>query len=228
MQWLNEPGEWSENGSTITVRSDPESDFWRITNGGAVRDNGHFYFTNVWGDFNAQVRIQGDLNSRYDQMGLMLRFSDTLWMKCGVEYVEGTRYASVVVTREQSDWSVTDVTSGPNVLWFRVTTEGGTVLVAYSEDGSQFHLLREAYLKTGGSIDVRGDVRVTGRGRIHRNVRGLRRDPKPGRRRSRRGPRAMLPPSLEPRHGGRAPCTSALSGHEIDRLREDRTGDCPR
>ncbi len=154
MQWLHEPGEWSEEGLTLTVRSDPQTDFWRITNSGAIRDNGHFYYESVPGNFTALARVRGEFNSRYDQLGLMIRSSPKQWMKCGLEYVEGVRYASVVVTREQSDWSVQDVTSGPEELWFRVRREEGTLLVAFSEDGAHFHLLREAYLSTVDDVEV--------------------------------------------------------------------------
>lgn len=154
MQWLNEPAEWSEDGLTVVVQSDPGTDFWRITNSGVIRDNGHFYFEKVSGDFTALVRVHPEFKSLYDQLGLMVRVGPMHWMKCGLEFVEGIKYASVVVTRDQSDWSVRDVTAGAAQLWFRVRREGGTLLVAYSEDGAQFHLLREAYLSTADDLDV--------------------------------------------------------------------------
>ena len=113
MAWLNEPAEWARDGDALTVRADPGTDFWRTTHYGFIRDNGHCLARPWEGDFVASVLVDGDYRDRYDQAGLMVRLDETTWLKCGVEYVGGVHLASVVVTRDVSDWSVAPLPPDP-------------------------------------------------------------------------------------------------------------------
>ena len=90
MLWHHEPPAWRRDGDTITISAVAGTDFWRKTHDGGIRDNGHFYYQPVRGDFTAEVHVRGDYRSQYDQAGLMLRQDETCWLKCGVEYVDGT------------------------------------------------------------------------------------------------------------------------------------------
>jgi uncharacterized protein len=65
-------------------------------------------------------------------------------MKCGIEFVEGVQYASAVVTRERSDWSVAPLIGQPEALWMKVCRTGGTIEVKYSLDGEHYTMLRLA------------------------------------------------------------------------------------
>ena len=49
------------------------TDFWRKTHYGFIRDNGHFGYVAVQGDFSAEVKVMGGYRDLYDQAGLMLR-----------------------------------------------------------------------------------------------------------------------------------------------------------
>jgi regulation of enolase protein 1 (concanavalin A-like superfamily) len=136
MQWINPPAVWQHDGNQIIVTSDAKTDFWRKTHYGFIRDNGHVY----------AGQVSGQYATLYDQAGLMVRQDETTWMKCGIEYVEGVQYASAVVTRDYSDWSVSPLDGSPAAFWLRVKREGGSLEVEYSLDGSAYTLLRVAYL----------------------------------------------------------------------------------
>ena len=146
MQWINEPPIWQHTGDVITVTSGPKSDFWRKTHYGFIRDNGHVYAEQVTGDFTATVKVAGQYAALYDQAGMMVRQDETTWMKCGIEYVEGVQYASAVVTRDYSDWSVSPLEGSPAAFWLRIKREGGSLEVEYSLDGAAYTLLRVTYL----------------------------------------------------------------------------------
>ena len=146
MEWHNEPPSWSILDSAIAVTSAHGSDFWRKTHYGFIRDNGHFYFQPVQGDFVCEVKFAGQYQSLYDQAGLMVRADETTWMKTGIEYVEGVQHVSAVVTRDYSDWSVVPLPQNPPALWLRVTRQGGSIEVHYSLDGVQYSLLRVTFL----------------------------------------------------------------------------------
>jgi regulation of enolase protein 1 (concanavalin A-like superfamily) len=152
--WLNPPSTWKIQEDQLLVDVSPETDFWRKTHYGFIRDSGHFFFTTVPGDFSIQVRIRGHYASLYDQGGLMLRASGEYWMKCGIEYVDGTQQASVVVTNDYSDWSVTPLVANPTDVWFRVKKQECSLEVFYSLDGADFAMLRTAYLQCPRTLDV--------------------------------------------------------------------------
>lgn len=153
MQWFNEPPEWRLDGNTLTARAGAQTDFWRKTHDGGVRDHGHLYYQVVEGDFTAQVKVAGDYTDLYDQAGLMLRLDPTVWLKCGIEYVHGVQHASVVVTHDWSDWSVVPL-ENPPAIWLRVVRHGPTVEVHYSLDGLSYVMIRQAYLTESPSLWV--------------------------------------------------------------------------
>ncbi|CAF3387159.1 unnamed protein product [Rotaria socialis] len=146
--WFNEPKKWSNNGSTISVHTDGKTDFWRKTHYGFERDNGHFYYRSFPGEqaLTATVNVRGKYTILYDQGGLMLRIDEKNWIKCGVEYVEGNQFASVVVTvNGWSDWSVVQISS-PDVLKLRVKREKEAVHIEYAEgENGEFKMMRLAY-----------------------------------------------------------------------------------
>lgn len=146
MKWFEEPPSWSDADGKLTMTTAPKSDFWRKTHYGFIRDNGHFYYDEVAGDFTAAVQVVGDYTTLYDQAGLMVRIDAENWMKCGIEFVEGIHFASAVVTRDFSDWSVAPL--GPELSTFRlrVVREGTALTVEYSLDGEHYTLLRNCYL----------------------------------------------------------------------------------
>jgi hypothetical protein len=154
MEWYNEPAKWSEDGGKITITSNAKTDFWRKTHDGAIRDSGHFYFEPVSGDFVAEVRFSANYHALYDQAGLMVRVDNANWMKCGIEFFNGVQHASVVATRDYSDWSVLPLPEPPPVLWLRVTRHGSTFEVSYSRDGAAYTMLRQTSLAAAAAVNV--------------------------------------------------------------------------
>lgn len=154
MQWYNEPPIWKVQGDTISITSAAKTDFWRQTHYGFIRDNGHFFYQPIKGDFTVEVKVSGEYRELYDQAGLMLRLDEFNWLKCGIEFVEGVQQVSAVVTRDYSDWSVVPLPNNPASLWVRVTRRNTAVEVQYSLDGEQYTMLRLAYLTLVETLDV--------------------------------------------------------------------------
>ncbi len=154
MQWYNEPPEWSEKEGLIHVVSGAKTDFWRTTHYGFIRDNGHFYYEEVSGNFIAEVKIRGQYRDLYDQAGLMIRQDEKTWLKCGIEYVDGVQQASVVVTRDYSDWSVVPLSQNPEWIRLRLKRNAEAVEIEYSLDGDRNQMLRLAYLTTASQLQL--------------------------------------------------------------------------
>lgn len=154
MRWLNEPGRWEGREDRLDVRTDPDTDFWQRTHYGFRRDSGHFFYREMTRDFTASVQVEGRYRDQYDQAGLMLRASDQVWLKAGIEYVDGAQQASVVVTRSYSDWSVSPLAPAAERFWVRVTRQGGNISVEGSTDGETYALLRIAWLIDDAPLQV--------------------------------------------------------------------------
>jgi regulation of enolase protein 1 (concanavalin A-like superfamily) len=154
MEWYNEPPVWNVQEKTICVTSGSKTDFWRETHYGFIRDNGHFFYQEVKGDFRVEVKVSGEYRELYDQAGIMVRLDEANWLKCGIEYVNGVQQVSAVLTRDYSDWSVVPMPQNPDSIWLHVTRRGTAVEVQYSLDGEQYTMLRLAYLTPVETLNV--------------------------------------------------------------------------
>ena len=142
--WLNEPAQWSRRGDVLSVTTDRATDFWRETLYGFTRDSGHFLSVPTASEFTAQIRVRADYDQLYDQAGLMVRLDERHWVKTGVEFTDGARMLSTVLTAGRSDWSVSAPAGDPRDLFLRVTVAKGALRVQASLDGRFWPLLRLA------------------------------------------------------------------------------------
>ena len=154
MQWYNEPETWAATDDEVRMSVPADTDFWRLTRTDPVDDDAPFYYREVDGDFTATMNVAGDYGAQYDQVGLMVRESETHWLKCGVEVLDGNQTAGAVITREFSDWSFVPLDSDPDSTWVRVERTGTTVEVYYSVDGDEFTMIRRGYLSDADSLQV--------------------------------------------------------------------------
>jgi regulation of enolase protein 1 (concanavalin A-like superfamily) len=154
MKWLNEPASWKRVGDRIIVSARPKTDFWRKTFYGYITDNGHFLNLPVTGDFVFESRIDGKFVALYDQAGLMVRVDAENWMKCGTELVDGVRHASVVFTRDYSDWSAIKNVSRSGPVWWRAVRKAESLETLYSLDGKNYTSVRLGYLTPASMVRV--------------------------------------------------------------------------
>jgi len=155
LTWLNPPPHYVFDDGTVQVRTGKESDFWRQTFYGFWRDNGHFLYRPVEGDFSAEVTVKGDYKVLYDQAGLMLRLSETHWIKAGIEYTDGLAYFSVVVTNDTSDWSLVAIAADASGVRIRLTRHAEAVRIQYRDPtNGHWKPVRLAYFPISKSVDV--------------------------------------------------------------------------
>lgn len=146
MRWLNEPPRWSVVDGDLLATTGERTDFWRETFYGFVRDDGHFFHTEVTGDFTATVTLLGRHEQLYDQSGLMLRVDERTWVKTGIESTDGRAQVSTVVTDNRSDWSVLPAPDAAGGTTIRLTRHGQAVRVQYLDDDGGWQLSRLAHL----------------------------------------------------------------------------------
>lgn len=144
--WLNPPQRWSGSAAALEVETGANTDFWRETFYGFVRDTGHAWLTPVAGDFSASVKFRGEYETLYDQAGLMLRRDAGTWIKAGIEFTDGIPHFSVVVTNARSDWSVIPLKEAgrDTQVSVRITRHDDAVRVQFALDGAPWRLARLA------------------------------------------------------------------------------------
>jgi hypothetical protein len=149
--WLNEPSVWSGDEKALELRTDAETDFWRETFYGFIRDNGHAFIRPVSGDFTASAIVTGDYQALYDQAGLYLRADEKHWIKAGIEYTDGMMHFSVVVTNGVSDWSVIPLPDAKptDEIAMRLTRHGDAVRVQFSVNGAAWQMARLCPFQAG-------------------------------------------------------------------------------
>lgn len=154
MTWLNPPASEFYDSGAVTARCKGKTDFWRKTFYGYVNDNGHFLHLPAAGEFQFQARVNGNYSQLYDQAGIMVRLDEKNWLKCGSEFFDGKRWASVVATREFSDWStMEDLTQNGPVYW-RVLRRKDSLEAQCSIDGEKFTTIRQAYFPARVTVEV--------------------------------------------------------------------------
>jgi uncharacterized protein len=154
MSWLNAPAAEHYSGDVLTVRTRGKTDFWRKTFYGYVTDNGHFMHLPVSGEFTLQARVNGNYGALYDQAGLMVRLDERNWMKCGSELVDGKRWASVVFTRDFSDWSTMEDVTQTGAVWWRVVRRKDSIEAQCSKDGDKYLTIRQGYFPAAVKVMV--------------------------------------------------------------------------
>ena len=154
MTWLNPPISENYANGVLNVRARGKTDFWRKTYYGYVTDNGHFMNFPVAGEFAMQARVVADYGALYDQAGIMVRLDERHWMKCGSEFFEGKRWASVVFTHDYSDWSTMDDVSQSGPAWWRVVRKKDSIEAQCSKDGEKFTTVRQGYFPADGKVMV--------------------------------------------------------------------------
>ena len=145
LEWINPPAEVTFGAGTVMAKAKPRTDFWRKTFYGYITDNGHLFSLPVYGDFQFQARVDGKYAALYDQAGLMVRLDEKHWMKCGSEFVDGKRWASVVFTHDFSDWSTMEDLSQDGPVYWRVARKKDSIEAQVSRDGASWQTIRQGY-----------------------------------------------------------------------------------
>jgi regulation of enolase protein 1 (concanavalin A-like superfamily) len=154
MSWMNDPASAKIAGSELLVHSRAKTDFWQKTFDGYVADNGHFYHLSAKGDFSFTASTNGKYSTQYDQAGLMVRIDGENWMRCGTEFIDGKRFASVVFTRTFSDGSTLPDLSETEPVWWRVVRKKDSIETLCSLDGVKFTSVRLGYFPPDRTVEA--------------------------------------------------------------------------
>jgi regulation of enolase protein 1 (concanavalin A-like superfamily) len=82
----------------------------------------------------------------------MVRLEAENWMKCGTEFFDGRRHASVVFTRGFSDWSTMPDLSDTADIWWPAVRKKDSIETLGSLNGQKFTSIPQGYLVPGVKV----------------------------------------------------------------------------
>ncbi|ULQ56288.1 DUF1349 domain-containing protein [Flavihumibacter rivuli] len=128
----------------LVARVPGHSDFWNVTHYGFTYFSGLTLLKEAPGNFVLETNLVADYREQFDQTGIILMLDQNHWIKTGIEFVDGKKWLSVVVTHDVSDWSVRPVDQAAERIRVRLHREGDFCEISFSVDGNPFEMARLA------------------------------------------------------------------------------------
>ena len=146
-EWLHPPASCEVTEQSVTLTTDPGTDFWQRTYYGFRNDNAPALLWERRDNFTFTARASFTYRNRYDQCGLIVYLDSDNWFKASAEAEDASmaRLGSVVTNLGYSDWATTDIPT-PTVMWYRLSRRGPDFLLESSPDGTDFRQMRVFHL----------------------------------------------------------------------------------
>lgn len=150
-KWVNKPKVFELNPESISITTEPDTDFWQRSYYGFRNDNAPGFLIEADQNFTFTALASFEYQTRFDQCGLLIYLNSDNWFKASIEYEksEFSRLGSVVTNSGYSDWATTDITL-PNKIWYRLNRRGPDFLVESSLDGVIFKQMRIFHIHSLG------------------------------------------------------------------------------
>jgi uncharacterized protein len=145
-KWSNPPLAAALAQGDFLVAAEKGSDAWRETAYGFVHDSAHALLVPMPRESAVEVTLRAELSQQFDQAGIMLRASETDWIKAGLEYADGALQLGTVVTRGKSDWSTAPVDWDGRLVTIRASRSGDAVTIRARVEGEPWRLVRVAHV----------------------------------------------------------------------------------
>lgn len=145
----------NESNSMIYISASPGTDLWRKPPSTDIYNvPSYLAFLPVEKFQRARVTVKADWTRQYDQGGLVLFLPEwptqSLWVKSGIEFVDGKPNMSTVGARDAADWSLLPLPEGTTSVTLEIEREEvnekngtGTSLWVYLIEGEERKAVRE-------------------------------------------------------------------------------------
>jgi regulation of enolase protein 1 (concanavalin A-like superfamily) len=154
-RWTTEPEHVVASDGGLFVTAKEGSDAWRTTAYGFIHDTEHALLAPIEEGQAVEVSFRVELPEQFDQAGVFLKVDDETWIKAGVERSDGEASLGAVVTRRESDWSLSPVpTWVGRVATVRASWSAGAVTIRARVDDEPWRLVRVAPLPAGAHLEA--------------------------------------------------------------------------
>eukprot|EP00536_Pseudo-nitzschia_multiseries_P004881 jgi/Psemu1/302925/fgenesh1_kg.85_\ len=154
MHWLSEPEEWSQHRTTVVMRVDSGTDFWRMTGTDECVDNAPFYFLEMEGDFEVRCKVKANYAFPDDQAGIMVREDEENWVKCGIQMIGDVPHMCATFTHDYSDMSMHPLPHLPEYMWVHAKKIGDGLEVYISEDSFDWMQIRQGDISDDSILQI--------------------------------------------------------------------------
>ena len=146
-KWVYEPSISSVTPISVSITTDPATDFWQRSYYGFCNDNAPALQIKSEDNFSFTAKVSFDYKAKFDQCGLIIYLDSDNWFKASIEYENDqfSRLGSVVTNLGYSDWASSDIPL-PNEVWYRLSRRGPDFLIESSFDGVNFKQMRIFHL----------------------------------------------------------------------------------
>jgi uncharacterized protein len=153
--WFHAPARFEVTPQSVTIITDPHSDFWQRSYYGFRNDNAHGLLLESSENFTFTARASFQYRGRFDQCGLLIYIDSDNWFKASVENEDEriSRLGSVVTNLGYSDWATTDI-APTSVMAYRLSRRGPDFLIESSRGGVDFQQMRIFHLHCLGETTL--------------------------------------------------------------------------
>ena len=146
-KWLNTPKRFETSDQSVTITTEPNTDFWQRSYYGFRNDNAPALLLESMINFSFTARASFQYHTRFDQCGLIIYIDSENWFKASIEYENenSSRLGSVVTNHGYSDWATTDIPT-TTVMWYRLSRRGPDFRIESSSDGIDYQQIRIFHL----------------------------------------------------------------------------------
>jgi len=154
-KWLNQPRLFEISGQSVTITTEPNTDFWQRSYYGFRNDNAPALLFESGLNFTFTAQASFVYRARFDQCGLIIYLDSDNWFKAAIEFEneEFSRLGSVVTNQGYSDWATTDIPT-PMTLWYRLSRRGPDFLIESSHNGLDYKQMRIFHLHCLGETTL--------------------------------------------------------------------------
>lgn len=148
-EWYNEPENVTFEEKNVKITAKPQTDFWQALHHQIKKDNAHFFYKTLKGDFTLIVKWLFNTAEQFNQCGIMARVDERNWFKASVMSKSKSRpeIGSCVTIGGYSDWAGAPVFKMPGKIFYKLERRNNDFVCFYSLDGINYTRLRQFYLR---------------------------------------------------------------------------------
>lgn len=149
-EWYNEPNNVVFAEQEMKIVAEAQTDFWQSLHHKIKKDNAHFFYKTVSGDFKLIIKWRFADAAHFNQCGIMVRVDERNWFKASTMFQssQSPEIGTCLTVQGYSDWAGTALNNVPEHIFYKLERKGDDFVASFSFDGQKYTKLRQFYLRT--------------------------------------------------------------------------------